>query len=68
MDRQHISAYTEPGVSYPAFVALNREPDGRLTVTARERGHDGNKVVQLDITPEALEVFVTDALAYLHGA
>ena len=68
MERKHISAYTEVGTSYPAFISLNREADGRLTLTARERGHAGEKVVNVDITPEALEVFVTDALAYLHGA
>jgi len=32
---KNIFAYTAPGADYPEFLSINREDDGRVTVTVR---------------------------------
>lgn len=48
-ERKNIAAFTEFSYDFPAYISINREPDGRITVTAREQGDSGNKQVTLDI-------------------
>ena len=50
----NIAAFTEATVEpYPAYLSINRNADGSIiTITARERGHNGEKQVMLEI-PEA---------------
>ena len=51
MERKNIAAFTESTPDL-AYVSIIRDPEGRYTITARERGHDGNKMVTMEI-PEA---------------
>lgn len=65
MGRKNIAAFTEAAESYPAFVSINRDSDGgNITLTARERGHNGNKVVTLEITQDELHKLAVDILGY----
>lgn len=66
--RQNIHAYTEPGSDYPAYISINRDEAGRLTVTVRSCGNGGRDVTIIEITPEQLEQLVTDVIAKLNGA
>lgn len=36
--RTNLFAWTDPDPSYPQFVSLNREEDGRTTLTVRSPG------------------------------
>ncbi len=53
--RTNLYAYTEAHNQYPAYVSVNREEDGRLTMTVRERGHDGNKTATIELSEETLD-------------
>jgi len=35
MSRENIAAYTAPGTTYPEYVSVNKEEDGRVSVTVR---------------------------------
>ena len=54
VETKNIAAFTEAtNEPYPAYLSINRNADGSvITVTARERGHNGEKQVTLEI-PEA---------------
>ncbi len=66
MERKYIAAFTEETKeNFPAFVSINRESDGRYVITARERGHGGNKMVTLEIPVQALSIFATGILMEL---
>lgn len=54
MEHKNIAAFTEAtSEPYPAYLSINRNADGSvITITARERGHGGEKQVTLEI-PEA---------------
>lgn len=63
MERKNIAAFTEAtNESYPGFVSINREPDGRYVLTVRERGHGGEKMVTLELPIEALYDLARDTL------
>ena len=47
MDRKNIAAYTEEGIEYPAYLSVNQESDGTISITLRERGHGGEKSAQI---------------------
>lgn len=34
-ERVNVFAYTAPGAHYPPYLSINREEDGRLTITVR---------------------------------
>ena len=53
--RTNIYAYTEAHNPYPAFVSVNREDDGRVTMTVRERGHNGEKMATIDLADDLLD-------------
>ena len=66
MERKNIAAFTEViGESFPAFVSINRNEDGsRITLTARERGHNGEKQVTLEIPHDDLHQLAVGILYY----
>jgi hypothetical protein len=53
--RTNLYAHTEAHHPYPAFVSVNREEDGRVTMTVRERGHNGEKMATIELTEERLD-------------
>lgn len=53
--RTNLYAHTEAHHPYPAFVSVNREEDGRVTMTVRERGHNGEKMATIELTDEKLD-------------
>lgn len=54
--RKNIAAFTETNYtgSYPAYISINREENNTISIIARERGHDGNKSVRMEISEEEL--------------
>lgn len=42
-DRKNIYAFTEPSGPYPAYVSVNCEADGRLSVTVRGPAVEGRE-------------------------
>lgn len=63
---RNIAAYTEAGdFSYPAYLSINERTDGVIAVTARERGHQGNKTVTFEMSKQDLERFFEDGLRRL---
>ena len=63
MDRKNIAAFTEEGVEYPAYLSVNREPDGTCSVTVRERGHGGAKTAQITgLSPNQVHIFAAEML------
>ena len=68
MERKNIAAFTEATAeSYPAYVSINREADGTIKLTARERGHGGEKQVTLEIPQRALYDLAVDTLESIGG-
>ncbi len=61
---KNIHAYTEPGSDYPAYVSINRDKQGKHTITVRRRG--GFAIGDIELTPEQLEALATDVLDYLY--
>ena len=53
--RTNLYAYTEPQGSFPAYVSVNREEDGRVTMTVRERGHNGEKAATVELSDALLD-------------
>lgn len=53
--RTNLYAYTEPQGSFPAYVSVNREEDGRVTMTVRERGHNGERMATIELSDELLD-------------
>ncbi len=45
-ERENLCAYTEPTPTdgYPGYLSLNREPDGKVTLTVRSPGSGGTQV------------------------
>ena len=55
-------ATSEP---YPAYLSINRNADGSvITITARERGHNGEKQVTLEIPEEELLQLGVEIMRY----
>lgn len=53
--RTNLYAHTEAHQPYPAFVSVNREDDGRVLMTVRERGHNGEKMATIELSDELLD-------------
>ena len=53
--RTNLYAHTEAHHPYPAFVSVNREGDGRVLMTVRERGHNGEKMATIELSDEVLD-------------
>lgn len=45
--RTNISAYTEPGVSSPAYLSINREENGEYSISVREAGQQSPATIML---------------------
>ena len=53
--RTNLYAHTEAHHPSPAFVSVNREEDGRVLMTVRERGHNGEKMATIELSDELLD-------------
>lgn len=63
--RKHIHAFTETGApSFPGFISLNQEADGRHTVVVRSRGNGGNTLAVITMPPEEMEAMARAILAH----
>lgn len=53
----NIFAHTEktPPEGYPAYISINRDDDGKHTITVRSRGNGGCDMATIEVTPEMLE-------------
>lgn len=58
----NLHAYTESGQDYPAYVSINRDDAGKLTITVRSRGDAGRNVGVIAVSPEHLEALACDLL------
>lgn len=66
--RTNLYAYTEThGQQFPAYVSVNREDDGRVTMTVRERGHEGGKTATIELPAEALDAMSVSLLDVRHA-
>lgn len=64
----NIFAWTEPTPpdGYPAYVSINRDEQGRHTITVRSRGNGGRDVVTVEMPVESFETMLTDIAADLY--
>lgn len=53
--RTNLYAHTEAHHPYPAFVSVNREENGRVLMTVRERGHNGERMATIELSDETLD-------------
>lgn len=53
--RTNLYAHTEAHHPYPAYVSVNREEDGRVLMTVRERGHNGERMATIELSDELLD-------------
>ena len=66
MNRKNIYAFTETTApSYPGFISINQEDDGRRTVAVRNRGQGGNSIAVIQMPPHELEAMARGILAHL---
>ena len=65
---RYIAAFTEAAASYPAYLSVNREGHNSNVLTARERGHNGNRMVSVHINDAELEAFAKAILTNLPKA
>ena len=66
MERKNIAAFTEATAEpYPAYLSINRNADGSIiTITARERGQNGEKQVTLEIPESELLQLGVEIMRY----
>lgn len=52
----NIFAYTEatPEGGYPAYVSINRDDQGRHTITVRSRGNGGRDLATIEVSESVL--------------
>ena len=64
----NIFAWTEltPEGGYPAYVSINRDDQGRHTITARSRGNAGRDSVTVEMPVEQFEAMLTALAADLY--
>ena len=48
-ERTNIYAFTEPTPGYPAYVSVNAEEDGKISITVRSQGDGGTKVGTIEL-------------------
>ncbi len=63
----NIFAFTETSYRpsfYPGYISINKERDGALTISVRERGNDTNRAAHLDVAPETLEHLAAEIMAF----
>ncbi len=57
-DRQCLFAHTEvdsPAGTYPAYISMNRESDGKVTLSVRTRDATGNQQGSMVVTADVAE-------------
>jgi hypothetical protein len=60
-DRRNLAAFTDVvNPFYPSYLSVNREANGKVVWTAREAGHHGTKVVNIEMPAEELAKFAED--------
>ncbi|MBX9900998.1 MAG: hypothetical protein K2Y28_09470 [Burkholderiaceae bacterium] len=66
--KHNIFAYTEvtPPDGYPAYISINRDDQGRHTITVRSRGYYGQSVGTIEVSPETLDVLTMAVVADLY--
>ena len=64
--RTNIYAHTETTPQSPAYLSINKEDGGQITVTVRSRGDGGRNVATIEMAPEALEAMATELMAHLN--
>lgn len=57
---RNLAAFTEAEPSYPAYLSANRDDNGDVIFTARERGHAGNKSVNVTMSAQDAAAFAHD--------
>lgn len=64
----NIFAWTEatPPDGYPAYVSVNRDEQGRHTITVRSRGDGGRNVVTVEMPVEQFEALLGNLAADLY--
>lgn len=56
--RRNIAAFTDTVYpSFPSYISVNREANGKVVWTAREAGHNGTKSVNVEMTETDLVGF-----------
>jgi hypothetical protein len=61
--RRNIYAFTEPSGSYPGYVSVNVEADGRVSVTVRSSPQKGREGTTASFTlPAEQSDLLTDAM------
>lgn len=68
MSLHNIFAHTEPTPTegFPAYVSINRDEQGRHTITVRSRGNEGRTVATIEVSPETLEALHVAVAADLY--
>lgn len=64
---ENIFAFTETNYQpsfYPGFISINKQNDGTLSVSVRERGNDTGKAALIDVSPETLEHLAAAIMAF----
>lgn len=64
----NIFAWTEPTPpeGYPAYVSINRDSQGRHTITVRARGNGGKTVATVEMPVEQFEAMHCDIAADIY--
>ncbi len=57
-----IHAYTEPGHTYPAYLSLNTNAQGKHLLTVRSPQQGGNMMGTIELTEEQLVEFARKIL------
>jgi hypothetical protein len=63
--QHNIFAHTEPTPpdGYPGYVSINRDAEGKHTITVRSRGNGGRDVATIEVSPETLEALLVAVAA-----
>lgn len=62
MTRHNLAAYTPAGASYPAYISINAEDDGRVSITVRSDVEDGGGHAVIYLDRQQIHSIFTDVL------
>ena len=69
MQRTNLAAHTDPGCSYPAYMSINRLPDGAVEITVRSPASPDGKcgdTAAMAMTCDIARATLTQALESLN--
>jgi hypothetical protein len=68
--RKNIYAFTEPSGSYPAYVSVNAETDGLISITVRGPAVDGREgpTTSISLTEDQANTMADDILDHTIAA